>query len=706
MDEEILQDFLVEATELLDQLNEQLVDLENSPDDTDLLNAIFRGFHTIKGGAGFLGVVPLIEICHRAENVFDKIRNHDVAYDADAADVILRAFDKVSQIIGLLNDGEREIEDTEPELLEELDAIYKPSAVQAEPEPVSLDADQMQVEPDVEVELSLPEGVDPDGDITDEEFEALLAQRAQKTAESSTASVQSEPSLSLPEGVDPDGDMTDEEFEALLAQREQLTAQAPSSVQSKSAQQSEPSLSLPAGVDPDGDMTDEEFDALLAQRAQLSEASEPPKTDVKSAPSKPVATSKPKAKPASPAKPVASAKKEESPDKAKSSSGDSTVRVDTRRLDEIMNLVGELVLVRNRLLTLRSAEASIEEISNAVANLDHVTTDLQSSVMKTRMQPVKKVFGRFPRVVRDLARKLGKDIELELKGEETDLDKNLVEALADPLVHLVRNSVDHGIEMPEDRLASGKPKVGKIVLGAEQEGDHILLSITDDGKGMDADLLRRKAVEKGVMDEATARQLDDKQAFMLIMAAGFSTAEKVSDISGRGVGMDVVKNMITKLNGSIDIDSAMGQGTQIRIRVPLTLAILPTLMVSFGKDSYAIPLTSVQEIFDYNADKTNNIDGQKMVRLREQSIPLFFLSDWLAPEVDKENYQGDKVVIVAIGNQRVGLVVDQVNGQEEVVIKPLGLMLHKVSGYAGATITGNGSIALILDLPGLVERFQ
>lgn len=703
MDEEILQDFLVEATELLDQLNEQLVDLENSPDDSDLLNAIFRGFHTIKGGAGFLGVVPLIEICHRAENVFDKIRNHEVAYDADAADVILRAFDKVSQIIGLLNDGEREIEDTEPELLDELDAIYKPVANQDVAEETD---EEMPSEPadSVEVELTLPEGVDPDGDMTDEEFDALLAQRAQKTAEISSDGEVVEPNLSLPEGVDPDGDITDEEFEALLAQRDQLMTESPKAT-SQTVQQAEPSLTLPEGVDPDGDMTDEEFDALLAQREQITSKPSAPKAEVKTPAKKPAeAPAKPKAKPAPPAKKV-DAKKEEPAEKAKPS-GDSTVRVDTRRLDEIMNLVGELVLVRNRLLTLRSADASIEEISNAVANLDHVTTDLQTSVMKTRMQPVKKVFGRFPRVVRDLARKLGKDIELELKGEETDLDKNLVEALADPLVHLVRNSVDHGIEMPEDRLASGKAKVGKIVLGAEQEGDHILLSITDDGKGMDADLLRRKAVEKGVMDEAAARQLDDKQAFMLIMAAGFSTAEKVSDISGRGVGMDVVKNMITKLNGSIDIDSAMGQGTQIRIRVPLTLAILPTLMVSFGEDSYAIPLTSVQEIFDYNPDKTNNIDGQKMVRLREQSIPLFFLSDWLAPDVEKESYQGDKVVIVAIGNQRVGLVVEQVNGQEEVVIKPLGLMLHKVSGYAGATITGNGSIALILDLPGLVERFQ
>lgn len=686
MDEEILQDFLVEALELLDQLDEQLVDLENSPDDVDLLNSIFRGFHTIKGGAGFLGVTPLIEICHRAENVFDKIRNDDVEYEPSVADVILRAFDQISSIIGLLNDGERTFEEIDEQLLAELDAIVKGEGLTDELEAQeAVEANQASDE-NPNVELALPDGVDPDGEMTDEEFEALLNQREQSVPAQGT------PDLSLADDVDPDGEMTDEEFEALLNQRDQQTPQKTT--------QDAPDLSLADDVDPDGDITDEEFEALLAQRDELL-------GKVEDSPVAPTKTEKPKE--TKPSKPKVAPKKPAPKTKGKApvrANTESTVRVDTRRLDEIMNLVGELVLVRNRLLTLRSSESNIEEISNAVANLDHVTTDLQNSVMKTRMQPVKKVFGRFPRVVRDLARNLGKEIELELVGEETDLDKNLVEALADPLVHLVRNSVDHGIEMPDDRVAAGKPRVGKVVLGAAQEGDHILLTIADDGKGMDADVLRQKAVEKGLMDEAASKQLDDKQAYMLIMAAGFSTVEQASELSGRGVGMDVVKNMITKLNGSIDIESAVGQGTHISIRVPLTLAILPTLMVSFGIDSYAIPLTSVLEIFDYDGTKTNNIDGQKMVRLREKSVPLFFLSEWLSSEAPTQEYKGDKVVIVAIGNQRVGLVVEQVNGQEEVVIKPLGVMLQKVSGYAGATITGNGSIALILDLPGLVERFQ
>lgn len=666
MDEEILQDFLVEASELVEQLDEQLTDLANSPTDSDLLNSIFRGFHTIKGGAGFLGVTPLIEVCHRAENVFDKIRNNEVSYDNRASDIIMRAFDVISDYIELLKDGERELEDADEGLLSELDSLWKGGAVEA------------------------------------------ASEEAEETADSSQAEAAPTVKLQLDEDLDPDGEISDDEFEALLNQRDALTAFSGDDSGESSAEESSVKLELPEDVDPDGDITDDEFEALLNQRDMLSgnEKADAPEPQPQAAPQQPTPPPAPKPEPAPAAPAKASAAGGKKDEKAAKAAAESTVRVDTRRLDEIMNLVGELVLVRNRLLTLKAVNDSEEELSNAVANLDHVTTDLQTSVMKTRMQPVKKVFGRFPRVVRDLARKLGKEIELELQGEETDLDKNLVEALADPLVHLVRNSVDHGIEMPDVREQSGKQSKGTVVLAAEQEGDHILLSITDDGKGMDPDVLRRKAVEKGLMDEITANQLDDKSAFELIMSAGFSTAESISDISGRGVGMDVVKNMITKLNGSIDIHSVLGEGTQIKIRVPLTLAILPTLMVSFDDDRYAIPLTSVQEIFDYDANQTNKIDGQTMVRLREKSIPLFFLSQWLAPDKVKDDYNGDKVIIVSIGNQRAGLVVEQVNGQEEVVIKPLGVMMKHIEGYAGATITGNGNIALILDLPGVIQRFQ
>jgi len=379
--------------------------------------------------------------------------------------------------------------------------------------------------------------------------------------------------------------------------------------------------------------------------------------------------------------------------------------VDTQRLDDIMNMVGELVLVRNRLVRL-GIKANDEVLSKAVANLDVVTADLQTSVMKTRMQPIKKVFGRFPRVVRDLARNLKKEINLELQGEETDLDKNLVEALADPLVHLVRNSVDHGIELPADREASGKPRVGKVILAAEQEGDHILLSITDDGGGMDPDKLRGIAVDKGVMDEDAAARLTDAEAFALIFAPGFSTKKEISDVSGRGVGMDVVKTKIAQLNGSIEIDSNLGEGTRITIKVPLTLAIMPTLMIMLGNQTFALPLVSVNEIFHMDLTKSNVVDGQECVTVREKAVPIFHLKRWLVTgAMNDPNPEEAHVVIVSVGTQRVGFVVDQLIGQEEVVIKPLGKMLHGTPGMAGATITGDGTIALILDVPSMLKRY-
>jgi two-component system chemotaxis sensor kinase CheA len=384
---------------------------------------------------------------------------------------------------------------------------------------------------------------------------------------------------------------------------------------------------------------------------------------------------------------------------------ETTVRVDTQRLDDIMNMVGELVLVRNRLVRL-GASSGDEALTKAVGNLDVVTADLQSAVMKTRMQPIKKVFGRFPRVVRDLARSLKKEIVLELQGEETDLDKNLVEALADPLVHLVRNAVDHGIESPEKREQAGKPRAGKIVLAAEQEGDHILLSITDDGAGMDTEVLRQKVVEKGLLDADAAARLNDTECYNLIFLPGFSTKVEISDVSGRGVGMDVVKTKISQLNGSIQIISKVGEGTRLVIKVPLTLAIMPTLMVMLGQQAFALPLASVNEIFHMDLTRINVVDGREVITVREKAIPLFFLKHWLV----KNGYGGERpaeahVVIVSVGIQRVGFVVDQLIGQEEVVIKPLGKMLQGTPGMAGATITGDGRIALILDVPSMLKRY-
>jgi two-component system chemotaxis sensor kinase CheA len=367
-------------------------------------------------------------------------------------------------------------------------------------------------------------------------------------------------------------------------------------------------------------------------------------------------------------------------------------------------MVGELVLVRNRLTNLQ-AGAQDERLVKAIADLSMVTSDLQNAVMKTRMQPIKKVYGKFPRVVRDLARSLNKEISLELRGEDTEVDKNLVEMLNDPLVHLVRNSCDHGIETPEARVAAGKPRAGTVLLAAEQAGDHILLTIADDGAGMDPDVLRRKVVEKKLMDAEAAARLTDSECYNLIFLPGFSTKTEISDVSGRGVGMDVVRTKIGSLNGSIEIESERGKGTRMLIRVPLTLAIMPALMVVVEKRIFALPLASVAEILDMDLTSTNTVDGQTVALVREKALPLFYLQHWLIPNARGSSMpEAGHVVIAHVGTQRVGLVVDQLIGQEEVVIKPLGSRLQGTPGLAGATITGDGRIALILDLPMLVRH--
>jgi two-component system chemotaxis sensor kinase CheA len=417
-------------------------------------------------------------------------------------------------------------------------------------------------------------------------------------------------------------------------------------------------------------------------------------------PSAPAAAPEPSPRPAAPAgKPAAAA------GASAEGQGETSVRVDTRRLDDMMNMVGELVLVRNRLANLQ-AMIMDEKVAKAVADLSMVTSDLQSVVMKTRMQPIKKVYGKFPRLVRDVARSLNKEVELVMRGEETEVDKNLVEILYDPLVHLVRNSIDHGIESPEQRTAAGKSRVGRLELTAEQAGDHILLMVADDGAGMDPDVLRRKVVEKGLYDAESAARLTPQECYNLIFLPGFSTKSVISDISGRGVGMDVVRTKISQINGAIEIDSTRGHGTRMSIKVPLTLAIMPTLMVTIGPQIFALPLASVVEIFDMVLGKTHVIDGQETIVVRDKALPLFYLRHWLVRGSRNTPIpENGHVVIAQAGSQRVGLVVDQLIGQEEVVIKPLGAGVHGTPGLAGATITGDGRISLILDLPALVRRY-
>jgi two-component system chemotaxis sensor kinase CheA len=737
-DEEILQDFLIEAGEILDEMSEQLVALENDPENMELLNGIFRGFHTVKGGAGFLNLTALVDICHITENIFDILRNGDRVADAELMDYILKALDLVNEMFDAVRAGGSP-EDAEPAFLKKLGSF------------AAVTSDEVSVEDDNEVihnteepisdeefdallsEASTPPEVTDnnikksnagkdstltDGNaITDDEFEALLDELhgSGDVSRNISNSKAKENSASKVNPTSSNDEISDDEFESLLDELHGK-GDSPTNTKNYSSSQVDETAKQPvlSGSSSADMIDDDEFESLLDE---LHGSNKGPTKENKV--EKPVVMAKPikkiiekkqvkKTVEKVDAKPKATAEKSKKP--AKKSNAiitEATVRVDTKRLDDIMNMVGELVLARNRLKTVSSQmKEEDSDLATAVSNLDIVTADLQGAVMKTRMQPIKKVFGRFPRVVRDLARSLKKEIDLKMVGEETDLDKNLVEALADPLVHLVRNSVDHGIEMPEERVATGKSRTGTITLSATQEGDHIMLAIKDDGKGIDADILRGIAVEKGMMDKESADRLTPNECYNLIFQAGFSTKKEISDISGRGVGMDVVKTKITQLNGSIDIESGLGEGTTILIKVPLTLAILPTLMIKLGEQAFAFPLSSVNEIFHLDLTKTNTVDGQLMVVVREKALPLFFLNEMLINQFSTSSRGREgHVVLAQIGTQTVGFVVDSLVGQEEVVIKPLGKSLQGTPGIAGATITSDGKIALILDIPTLLKHY-
>lgn len=691
----------------------------------------------------------MVDVCHEAENTFDLLRTGKRSVTAELMDIILQAVDAINTMFAQTQQGEQQ-DPADAALLAKLKLLSSGEPLPSElgqraPEPELIPEPEPVIETIVEVAVveEMPvETVDSASssidEINDAEFEALLDAlhgngKGPGVATSNVAAASISNAVKPPAQAATSGDdITDDEFEALLDELHgsgKFSGKVEESVPAKLKAEvvaAPASATVPTATSVDSDeITDDEFERLLDELH--GKGGTPVKAVAKAEAAKTVPT--PVAATATPVAPKASVTAaipptvkpkaevvvaEKAPVKAAAAAsstsvpqGETTVRVDTARLDQIMNMVGELVLVRNRLVSLGISRDD-EEMSKALANLDLVTADLQGAVMKTRMQPIKKVFGRFPRVVRDLARTLNKEIDLVLVGEETDLDKNLVEALADPLVHLVRNSVDHGIEMPNDREASGKPRTGVITLSASQEGDHILLKIEDDGAGMDPEKLKQIAIKRGVLDEDSAARMTDNEAYNLIFAPGFSTKVEISDISGRGVGMDVVKTRITQLNGTVHIDSMKGKGTILEIKVPLTLAIMPTLMVDVAKQVFALPLSSVNEIFHLDLTKTNIVDGQLTVIVRNKAVPLFYLEHWL--HRNKTNFKhGDKkhghVVIVQLGIMQIGFVVDALIGQEEVVIKPLGALLHGTPGMAGATITSDGGIALILDVPGLLKHY-
>ena len=574
---EIAADFLIEAQEILDRVGEQLVTLEQDPSDSEQLNAVFRGFHTLKGGAGFLGIQPMVNLCHAAEETLGLVRAGQATLEPQHFDAAQQSLDWLQQMLDAIGAGE--------------DPPHAPQIL----------IDQFDVQGHA---VPAPKPATP-------------------------------PAAGAPAASG--GDLiSDDEFEALL-------------------------------------------DQLHGDGVPTTVASPSP-----APPPRP----QPAPKPAPAGKPAAKAGGET----------EQTIRVDTKRLDAIVNLVGELVLSRNRLKTLR-ARIRDEELDRAVSGLDIATARLQTAVMRTRMQPVGKVFSRFPKVARDVARQLQKEVDLELVGADTELDRNLVEALADPLVHLVRNAIDHGIEVPSLREACSKPRQGHVRLSAQQEGDFVTIEIRDDGAGIDPERLRVKALEKGLIDPEAAARLSHDECLQLVFLPGFSTKAEVTDISGRGVGMDVVQSRIRELSGQITIHSDVGRGSRFVIRVPLTLAILPTLLVQAGDPVYALPLARVMEVLHAPSESLRWFDGQAVLDRQSHTLPLVDLRQWL--RVDPVMAPLLTIVVLQMGEQRFGLIVDQVRGREEVVIKPLPRAVRGLPGYAGATLIGDGRMALILDVDGL-----
>ncbi|MGL2560657.1 chemotaxis histidine kinase/response regulator CheAY2 [Helicobacter pylori] len=652
--QEIMEDFLIEAFEMNEQLDQDLVELEHNPEDLDLLNRIFRVAHTIKGSSSFLNLNILTHLTHNMEDVLNRARKGEIKITPDIMDVVLRSIDLMKTLLVTIRDTGSDTNNGKENEIEEV--VKKLQAITSQNLEGAKETSGTKEAPEKEVKKENKE-------------KAKEEVKANKTP--TTENLTSDNPLA----DEPDLDYSNMSAEEVEAEIERLLNKRQEADKERRAQKKQEDQAKPKqGVTP-------------AKETPKTETPKAPKTETK-----------------------AKAKADTEENKAPSIGVEQTVRVDVRRLDHLMNLIGELVLGKNRLIRIYSdveerydGEKFLEELNQVVSSISAVTTDLQLAVMKTRMQPVGKVFNKFPRMVRDLSRELGKSIELIIEGEETELDKSIVEEIGDPLIHIIRNSCDHGIEPLEERRRLNKPETGKVQLSAYNEGNHIVIKISDDGKGLDPVMLKEKAIEKGVISERDAESMSDREAFNLIFKPGFSTAKVVSNVSGRGVGMDVVKTNIEKLNGIIEIDSEVGVGTTQKLKIPLTLAIIQALLVGVQEEYYAIPLSSVLETVRISQDEIYTVDGKSVLRLRDEVLSLVRLSDIFKVDAILESNSDVYVVIIGLADQKIGVIVDYLIGQEEVVIKSLGYYLKNTRGIAGATVRGDGKITLIVDVGAMME---
>ncbi|GAA7646240.1 chemotaxis histidine kinase/response regulator CheAY2 [Helicobacter pylori] len=655
--QEIMEDFLIEAFEMNEQLDQDLVELEHNPEDLDLLNRIFRVAHTIKGSSSFLNLNILTHLTHNMEDVLNRARKGEIKITPDIMDVVLRSIDLMKTLLVTIRDTGSDTNNGKENEIEE--AVKQLQAITSQ-----------NLEGAKEGNKEAPKE-----EVKKEAKEEVKEENKENKAKAPTAKNSASDN---PLADEPDLDYTNMSAEEVEAEIERLLNKRQEADKERRAQKKQEAK-------PKQEVT---------PKTEISKT-ETPKTETPKAPKTEIKTK---------------AKADTEENKAPSIGVEQTVRVDVRRLDHLMNLIGELVLGKNRLIRIYGdveerydGEKFLEELNQVVSSISAVTTDLQLAVMKTRMQPVGKVFNKFPRMVRDLSRELGKSIELIIEGEETELDKSIVEEIGDPLIHIIRNSCDHGIEPLEERRRLNKPETGKVQLSAYNEGNHIVIKISDDGKGLDPVMLKEKAIEKGVISERDAEGMSDREAFNLIFKPGFSTAKVVSNVSGRGVGMDVVKTNIEKLNGIIEIDSEVGVGTTQKLKIPLTLAIIQALLVGVQEEYYAIPLSSVLETVRISQDEIYTVDGKSVLRLRDEVLSLVRLSDIFKVDAILESNSDVYVVIIGLADQKIGVIVDYLIGQEEVVIKSLGYYLKNTRGIAGATVRGDGKITLIVDVGAMMD---
>ena len=648
MDEfqEILQDFLVESFELIEQLDQDLVELETNPQDLELLNRIFRVAHTVKGASSFLNFDVLTHLTHHMEDILNKARHGDLIITPDVMDVVLESIDLMKELLNTIRDTGADQGIDVSACVARLDAksngTEAPAASEAPSQPAVEEPVVVEEEPVEEPAADEPNYDEMSEDEVEAEIARLLAERQEEDKAKRKAKLEAgEEVPQMPDAEEP-AKAEEKKEEAPAPAASAIVPKAPTQPKRQEAAQEEVKAAAPAKSSP----------AMVEQ----------------------------------------------------------TIRVDVKRLDHLMNLIGELVLAKNRLIKINvdveeryEGEEFLEELNQVVSIVSLVTTDLQIAVMKTRMLPIGKVFNKFPRMIRDLSRELNKKIDLEIFGEDTELDKSIVEEIGDPLVHIIRNSCDHGVESTEDRLMLGKSETGKIILKAYNEGNHIVVQIDDDGKGLDPEMLKNKSLEKGIITEKEADSMSDKEAFALIFKPGFSTAASVTSVSGRGVGMDVVKTNIEKLNGIIDIDSEVGKGTSIKLKIPLTLAIIQALLVGVQEEYYAIPLASVLETVRISKDEIYTVDNRSVMRLRDEVLSLVHIGDIFEVERIIDAAEHAYVVVLGLAESKLGLIVDSLVGQEEIVIKSLGEYLKGMEGIAGATIRGDGGVTLIVDVAALMQ---